>query len=227
MIQVKVFSTQQPTSLPSGPKRAGYSRRPTGADLPQIARFVQKRPCGPLHMGREKGKSADTGLRCRTHPAAMGRNGTRKRLREGPRQTRMRKGPATKSGWRQNYTATERRTRASDPAERENGEGGTASCPARCGRRGIRTPGALQLNGFQDRRDRPLRHPSGETKVVRIFHSAKYWPPFCSFHPAAKPSGRNIRKVLRGQMRFFPENFYYLCGASPEIGTVSVISPAP
>lgn len=30
-----------------------------------------------------------------------------------------------------------------------------------CGRRGIRTPGTLQFNGFQDRRDRPLRHPSG------------------------------------------------------------------
>lgn len=29
------------------------------------------------------------------------------------------------------------------------------------GRRGIRTPGTLQFNGFQDRRDRPLRHPSG------------------------------------------------------------------
>ena len=28
------------------------------------------------------------------------------------------------------------------------------------GRRGIRTPGGFHLNGFQDRRDRPLRHPS-------------------------------------------------------------------
>ncbi len=28
------------------------------------------------------------------------------------------------------------------------------------GRRGIRTPGASQLNGFQDRRNRPLCHPS-------------------------------------------------------------------
>ena len=29
-----------------------------------------------------------------------------------------------------------------------------------CGKRGIRTPGALQLNGFQDRRNRPLCHLS-------------------------------------------------------------------
>ena len=50
-----------------------------------------------------------------------------------------------------------------------------------CGKRGIRTPGALQLNGFQDRRDRPLRHPSGEAKVARIFHSAKSSSSFCSF----------------------------------------------
>ena len=29
-----------------------------------------------------------------------------------------------------------------------------------CGERGIRTPGGVTLNGFQDRRDRPLRHLS-------------------------------------------------------------------
>jgi hypothetical protein len=29
------------------------------------------------------------------------------------------------------------------------------------GRRGIRTPGPLTVNGFQDRRNRPLCHPSG------------------------------------------------------------------
>ena len=29
-----------------------------------------------------------------------------------------------------------------------------------CGERGIRTPGASQLNGFQDRRNRPLCHLS-------------------------------------------------------------------
>ena len=28
------------------------------------------------------------------------------------------------------------------------------------GRRGIRTPETFRFNGFQDRRDRPLRHPS-------------------------------------------------------------------
>ncbi len=30
----------------------------------------------------------------------------------------------------------------------------------KCGKRGIRTPGPSQVNGFQDRRDRPLRHLS-------------------------------------------------------------------
>ena len=29
-----------------------------------------------------------------------------------------------------------------------------------CGRRGIRTPGSVKINGFQDRRNRPLCHPS-------------------------------------------------------------------
>ena len=29
-----------------------------------------------------------------------------------------------------------------------------------CGKRGIRTPGPVKVNGFQDRRDRPLRHLS-------------------------------------------------------------------
>ena len=31
---------------------------------------------------------------------------------------------------------------------------------ALCGRRGIRTPGSVKINGFQDRRNRPLCHPS-------------------------------------------------------------------
>jgi hypothetical protein len=37
-----------------------------------------------------------------------------------------------------------------------------------CGERGIRTPGAVTLNGFQDRRIRPLCHFSG-AKVVLFF----------------------------------------------------------
>ena len=43
------------------------------------------------------------------------------------------------------------------------------------GKRGIRTPGALQLNGFQDRRiDHSAIFPG--TKVARFFHSAKSSP---------------------------------------------------
>ena len=36
------------------------------------------------------------------------------------------------------------------------------------GERGIRTPGPLRINGFQDRRDRPLRHLS--IKVRLLYH---------------------------------------------------------
>ena len=35
-----------------------------------------------------------------------------------------------------------------------------------CGERGIRTPGTLQYNGFQDRRDRPLRQLSGDKSSI-------------------------------------------------------------
>ena len=43
----------------------------------------------------------------------------------------------------------------------------------RCGERGIRTPGPLTVNGFQDRRNRPLCHLSGgkSTKPGRIAKS--------------------------------------------------------
>ena len=42
-----------------------------------------------------------------------------------------------------------------------------------CGKRGIRTPGTSQFNGFQDRRNRPLCHLSA-AKVETIFRSAKF-----------------------------------------------------
>ncbi len=42
-----------------------------------------------------------------------------------------------------------------------------------CGKRGIRTPGALQLNGFQDRRNRPLCHLSGHKKYNLFFDLSK------------------------------------------------------
>ena len=35
-----------------------------------------------------------------------------------------------------------------------------------CGERGIRTPGPLTVNGFQDRRNRPLCHLSA-AKIIR------------------------------------------------------------
>ena len=45
------------------------------------------------------------------------------------------------------------------------------------GERGIRTPGASQLNGFQDRRNRPLCHLSSKSaaKVLLFFELCKYF----------------------------------------------------
>ena len=40
------------------------------------------------------------------------------------------------------------------------------------GGRGIRTPGAVRLNGFQDRRNRPLCHPSAAQRS-----GEGPWPP--------------------------------------------------
>ena len=46
-----------------------------------------------------------------------------------------------------------------------------------CGERGIRTPGGLTLNGFQDRRNRPLCHlsenPSGFSRTIFCISSAE------------------------------------------------------
>ena len=46
-----------------------------------------------------------------------------------------------------------------------------------CGERGIRTPGASQLNGFQDRRNRPLCHLSSKSaaKVLLFFQIHKFF----------------------------------------------------
>ena len=69
----------------------------------------------------------------------------------------------------------------------EKGAPEFSGAPFSCGRRGIRTPGALQLNGFQDRRDRPLRHPSfRRTKVTWIFHLAKSSRLFVPTRPVRK-----------------------------------------
>ncbi len=43
-----------------------------------------------------------------------------------------------------------------------------------CGERGIRTPGGVTLNGFQDRRIRPLCHFSA-AKIDEIFGLRKYF----------------------------------------------------
>ena len=56
-----------------------------------------------------------------------------------------------------------------------------------CGKRGIRTPGASQLIGFQDRRIRPLCHLSGDKGTTfflfcKIFREKlKFCTIFCNF----------------------------------------------
>ena len=42
-----------------------------------------------------------------------------------------------------------------------------------CGERGIRTPGGVTLNGFQDRRIRPLCHFSNGCKYTALFFVTK------------------------------------------------------
>jgi site-specific DNA recombinase len=41
------------------------------------------------------------------------------------------------------------------------------------GERGIRTPGGITLNGFQDRRNRPLCHLSGGKSTKKMFSAKK------------------------------------------------------
>ena len=55
------------------------------------------------------------------------------------------------------------------------------------GRGGIRTPGTSRFNGFQDRRNRPLCHPSGGDR-----------------HNAASPDGPVVRSRSGGRRRRFP-----------------------
>ena len=59
---------------------------------------------------------------------------------------------------------------------------GRLSC-ACCGERGIRTPGPVKVNGFQDRRNRPLCHLSEHTKVRPFFCFAKCFLFFFSHSP--------------------------------------------
>jgi hypothetical protein len=41
------------------------------------------------------------------------------------------------------------------------------------GERGIRTPGGVTLNGFQDRRNRPLCHLSGGKSTKKMIYAKK------------------------------------------------------
>ena len=50
-----------------------------------------------------------------------------------------------------------------------------------CGERGIRTPGPLQVNGFQDRRNRPLCHLSAAKLHFFIIYQIKFFKFFTVF----------------------------------------------
>lgn len=55
----------------------------------------------------------------------------------------------------------------------------SANSPERSGERGIRTPGGVTLNGFQDRRIRPLCHFSVDKSTIFSIRS-KPWRKFFS-----------------------------------------------
>jgi hypothetical protein len=55
----------------------------------------------------------------------------------------------------------------------------------KCGERGIRTPGPVTVNGFQDRRIRPLCHLSAAKVHDHHFHPKKKWIYF--YHIAPNP----------------------------------------
>ncbi len=63
------------------------------------------------------------------------------------------------------------------------GDNQTVACFI-CGERGIRTPGGVTLNGFQDRRNRPLCHLSKivvlHCKVTHFFAYSYNLPEFFS-----------------------------------------------
>ena len=61
-----------------------------------------------------------------------------------------------------------------------------------CGERGIRTPGGSHLNGFQDRRNRPLCHLSGGKSTKKIIR--KLENNFFSFNLFI--FGANLKKLL-------------------------------
>ncbi len=52
-----------------------------------------------------------------------------------------------------------------------------------CGERGIRTPGPVTVNGFQDRRIRPLCHLSGAKVRVQVFRTKKLLNSFFLLFP--------------------------------------------
>ena len=73
------------------------------------------------------------------------------------------------------------------------------------GERGIRTPGALRLNGFQDRRDRPLCHLSS---IIVLLNTACfiYGPGGDRTHDQAIMS----RLLWPLSYRPFDKNIFYL-----------------
>ena len=79
----------------------------------------------------------------------------------------------------------------------------------RSGKRGIRTPGTLQFNGFQDRRDRPLRHLS-ETNRDKCNTDF----PFRQILNGFSHDGISLRTPnfgISSQNSRFPPGKHYLC----------------
>ena len=82
-----------------------------------------------------------------------------------------------------------------------------------CGKRGIRTPGASQLNGFQDRRNRPLCHLSGR-KSITEFSFFQFSPRFTlrTAESRRSDSRNESGRLSPSKVYFFDiKHFCYIC----------------
>ena len=70
------------------------------------------------------------------------------------------------------------------------------------GERGIRTPGGVTLNGFQDRRNRPLCHLS--ERMILSFGSILFSKKYLDFHLTSAKVG-TFDELCKSSIAFFPK----------------------
>lgn len=76
-----------------------------------------------------------------------------------------------------------------------------------CGERGIRTPGGVTLNGFQDRRIRPLCHLSA-AKVRSVRYSSKI--SFATGDNFFKIFLKSANKYRNSEIKLSPQDSFYI-----------------